>query len=386
MKKNESNPESNLLIDCTYIKDNNDLSDSLAFYGCRLIQGFLRYGHYTIHVLLWRDIEARLDNLVGEPFDKIILDKDEIPARYLRSYNRLRGILPPGLKDELRRRSIQKVLLPSHYNSFFHFLHPFTQYTVVHDLFYIERNREFRGKMSYLKWRIRDKLSLRLYRHLITISKVVQDDVRHYAGKNSRVLYNSLAFDFDIPEKTVEGISGKPYILDVNSLQERKNTAALIRALGMLKDRIPHVLYLKVKSNLYFEEIRQRLERLASDYGVKDRVIFDSEFRTVGELRYLYTHADLFVSPSLLEGFGWTPIEAAILKTPVLVSDIDIFKEVTCGKIPTFDPRSPEDLAAHIQEILMNPPTLEERTELADFFLETYSLKKQIERLEAILA
>ena len=34
----------------------------------------------------------------------------------------------------------------------------------------------------------------------------------------------------------------------------------------------------------------------------------------------------------------------------------------------------------------MNPPTLEERTELADFFLETYSLKKQIERLEAILA
>ena len=132
MKKNESNPESNLLIDCTYIKDNNDLSDSLAFYGCRLIKGFLRYGHYTIHVLLWRDIEARLDNLVGEPFDKIILDKDEIPARYLRSYNRLRGLLPPGLKDELRRRSIQKVLLPSHYNSFFHFLHPFTQYTVVH--------------------------------------------------------------------------------------------------------------------------------------------------------------------------------------------------------------------------------------------------------------
>ena len=102
-------------------------------------------------------------------------------------------------------------------------------------------------------------------------------------------------------------------------------------------------------------------------------------------MRYLYSHADLFVSPSLKEGFGWTPIEAAILKTPVLVSDIVVLKEVTCGKIPTFDPHSPDDLAEHSQEILDNPPGERERTELADFFLDKYSLKNQIAQLEAII-
>lgn len=384
MNMKDTNSAHNLLIDFTYVKRSEDLSTSLAIYGCRLIQGFLRYGHYNIHVLLWRETEALLEKLVGVPFEKIILDKEDIPGRYLRSFIRLCGILPPGLKRELRRREIRKVLLPSHFCSIFHFLLPYSQYAVIHDLFYHERNREFRGKLSFLKWRSLDFMFLRTYRQLITISNVVHDDVKRFTGRDSQVLHNSLAFDFNTPEKTVEGISGRPYILDVNSLHERKNPEVLIRALGLLKDSIPHILYLKV--NRYCVDIRLRLEKLASNLGLEGRVIFDTDYRTESEIRYLYTHADLFVSPSLMEGFGWTPIEAAILKTPVLVSDIEIFKEVTCGKIPTFDPRSPEDLATHIQEILMNPPTQEKRKELADFFLETYSLKKQIERLEEILA
>lgn len=384
MNKKDTNSAHNLLIDFTYVKREQDLSNSLAIYGCRLIQGFQRYGHYNIHVLLWRETEALLDEFVGEPFEKIILDKEDIPGRYLRSFIRLCGILPPGLKKELRRRGIRKVILPSHYCSIFHFLLPYRQYAVIHDLFYHERNRELRGKLSFLKWCMFDFMFIRTYRHLITISNVVHDDVRRFTGRNSQVLHNSLAFDFNTREKAVESIGGRPYILDVNSLHERKNPEVLIRALSLLKDSIPHILYLK--ANRYCADIRVRLEKLASDLGLEDRVIIDTDYRTEGEIRYLYAHADLFISPSLMEGFGWTPIEAAILKTPVLVSDIDIFKEVTCGKIPTFDPRSPEDLAAHIKTVLDSPPSLEKRTELADFFLETYSLKKQIERLEDILA
>ena len=93
----------------------------------------------------------------------------------------------------------------------------------------------------------------------------------------------------------------------------------------------------------------------------------------------------MFVSPSLKEGFGFTPIEAAILKTPVLVSDIEVFKEISCGKIPTFAPSSPEDLAQHIMAILNNPPSEQEREELAEFFLHRYSLENQIRRLEEIM-
>jgi glycosyltransferase involved in cell wall biosynthesis len=99
----------------------------------------------------------------------------------------------------------------------------------------------------------------------------------------------------------------------------------------------------------------------------------------------MYAHADLFVTPSLMEGFGWTPLEAAILKVPVLTSNIDVMREVACGKLETFDPYSPEDLAAHMERILNNPPDEQTRQELADFFLEKYSLKAQIDGLTNVL-
>ena len=85
------------------------------------------------------------------------------------------------------------------------------------------------------------------------------------------------------------------------------------------------------------------------------------------------------------EGFGWTPIEAAVLKTPVLISDIDVLKEVTCGKIPTFNPYSVEDLADKMLSILQSPPSMEERVALSAFYQEKYSLNKQIDGLTNII-
>ena len=100
---------------------------------------------------------------------------------------------------------------------------------------------------------------------------------------------------------------------------------------------------------------------------------------------FLYSHADLFVSPSLQEGFGYTPVEAAIMKTPILMSDIEAFRDVLCGKVATFDPCSPEDLAKKILMIISNPPSEQEKNELAEFFLDRYSVKNQILQFEAIM-
>ena len=124
---------------------------------------------------------------------------------------------------------------------------------------------------------------------------------------------------------------------------------------------------------------------LVSQLGLENRVIFDTSYRSEGEMRYLYTHADLFVTPSLEEGFGYTPIEAAVLKTPVLISDIPVLKEVTQGKIESFNPHSPEELAEKMNKIISNPPSDEERTALSEFYLREYSLEKQIERFTEVI-
>ena len=123
------------------------------------------------------------------------------------------------------------------------------------------------------------------------------------------------------------------------------------------------------------------MKKLVEELKLKDRVILDDSYRSKEEMRYLYRHADLFVSPSIKEGFGWTPIEAAILETPVLISNIDVLVEVSCNKLPTFNPHSPEELADKMFDILNNPPDENKRKELAIFYLNNYSLKNQIEKM-----
>lgn len=371
----------NLLIDCTYIGEELPVSSSLTIYGIRLIQGFLRYSHYHVHVLVWREKEDEIDNLVGQEFEKIVLDRSDLAISW-RLLCKLSGYLPQKLKQEVRRRNITTVINPYHFGVLFFYPKNIRQFGVIHDLFLHDVKSE-RGKIFYFLWRNYQKILLKKFTGLISISKKTHDTLLQREGVDSSIVYNSISFDISLTEEPVERIMGKRYILDVNRFYKYKNAETLIRALGLIKKDIPHLLYLK--GGPEDEEERRNLEIIVAEEGLEDRVVFDLNDRTNGELRFLYSHADLFVSPSLQEGFGYTPIEAAIMKTPVLVSDIEAFRDVLCGKVATFDPCSPEDLAKKILMIISNPPSEQEKNELAEFFLDRYSVKNQILQFEAIM-
>ena len=102
-------------------------------------------------------------------------------------------------------------------------------------------------------------------------------------------------------------------------------------------------------------------------------------------MKYLYAHADLFVTPSLREGFGFSPLEAASLGIPVIISDIEVLREVTCNKFPVFPPQNPEALANLILQELNTPLSATERQQLAEFFRERYSAARQIAEFEKLI-
>ena len=92
------------------------------------------------------------------------------------------------------------------------------------------------------------------------------------------------------------------YILSVGTIEERKNTALLVKSLQHI-DNIDVVLV--GKRTRYTEYV----ERTAAEYGVSDRVHILSgvDFK---ELPAVYQMASAFVYPSRIEGFGIPVLEA----------------------------------------------------------------------------
>ncbi len=73
-------------------------------------------------------------------------------------------------------------------------------------------------------------------------------------------------------------------------------------------------------------------------------------------LMILYKKAKLFVFPSMMEGFGFPPIEAKILGTPVITSINSPMEEVLNNEASYFDPYSTEDLKNKLIETVNNLP------------------------------
>jgi glycosyltransferase involved in cell wall biosynthesis len=70
------------------------------------------------------------------------------------------------------------------------------------------------------------------------------------------------------------------------------------------------------------------------------------------ELRSLYSYADLFVYPSLYEGFGLPPLEAMVCGAPVITSNSSSFPEVVGDAALQIDPQDPDALADAVKAVL----------------------------------
>ena len=82
-----------------------------------------------------------------------------------------------------------------------------------------------------------------------------------------------------------------------------------------------------------------------------DELIFPG-FIDSSDLPYFYNGADLFVYPSLYEGFGLPPIEAMACGTPVITSNVSSLPEVVGKAALTVDPYDTLALAETIMKVL----------------------------------
>lgn len=222
---------------------------------------------------------------------------------------------------------------------------------ILHDIqkFKLLKKASLKG-LAYSHWM---KWMLRRYDTIITISEAVSNEIRkldkHVANKKIVVVPNSIIKYAPVP---IEGFDRTDYILNVNTLYPYKNIETLIKAFNEIKNAIPHSLVIKARPTEYWYDT---VYPLIVKYGITDRVVLIDKRLTFGQMAHLYSNASLFVSPSTMEGFGLTPVEAAIYNVPVITSSLDVFKETTLGLVNYYkETYNHNELAQKMLEVLYN--------------------------------
>jgi len=219
---------------------------------------------------------------------------------------------------------------------------------VIHDLAFKRYTFTLSFSAKIFLW-YRYVFALRLASSLITVSEHVRRDVEQFTrvkvynfGQSIGCInpFESNEFAQSVLERY--SLSSGDFILSVSTVEPRKNLKYLLRIMIRFKqigysDRLLLVGRMGWNTD---NELFELLEELG------DSVLF-AGYVSNKELSVLYRNCKYFISVSLYEGFGRTPLEAALFGSQVVVSDIPAFRENLDG-LATFLPLNDIDVAIEI--------------------------------------
>lgn len=214
----------------------------------------------------------------------------------------------------------------------------------------------------YIK-RVLPFLVRRLTRVIADSECTARDIVQYARCPDERITVISLGVDHDtyyprVKAESQAKVSAKyglspPYVLYISRIEHPgKNHVRLIRAFAQLKQDtdLSHQLVLVGSDWTRAEEVHMA----ADATGLGDDIRFTG-FVDGADLPHLYCGADLFVFPSLFEGFGMPILEAMACGVPVACSNVSSLPEVAGDAAAYFDPGDKQDIAESLRDKLLNP-------------------------------
>src|ERR1700730_6274872 len=241
-----------------------------------------------------------------------------------------------------------------------HIVPPFVKcktVTTIPDIAYEHFPEAFpRHQRAWMKALIRG--SAKRADHIITVSEYSkQDIVRTYRIPEDKVTvtYEGASQEFrpGDKEKAREeldrkyGIRGE-FVLYLGRLQARKNLTRVVDAFARVHQAgFPHKLVLAGKQDTLFEPVLRRIRELK----LENDVILPG-FLPTDDVPLFYNAAEMFVYPSLYEGFGLPLVEAMACGLPVITSRGSSLEEVAGDAALLVDPLSESSIANGMQRIL----------------------------------
>ncbi len=330
-------------------------------------------------------------NLLGRPFFKPARVMHKIPdvhqwmvpfhfkgkGRLHRLYykNRMRGWKGPGVHQKLILKKLESgkypVFHPTYYDDYYlnipaekrKFKTVLTVYDLIHDLYpgyfspddFVIRNRR----------KLLDSADI-----IVAISESTRNDlIRIYKVRSEKIKVIHLGSSLPVTKNTgiKSPVSG---ILYVGDRRNYKNFLTLLRAIAPVLNK-NEVILIAAGSHPFNHEEMQVMKSLNIEGKVVHR-----KFSGDAELAELYRNADLFVFPSLYEGFGIPLLEAMSQGCPVVCSNTSSFPEVVGDAAVMFDPTDTESMTAAISSVLASDSLKKELAEKGYRRLENFSWKK----------
>jgi glycosyltransferase involved in cell wall biosynthesis len=258
------------------------------------------------------------------------------------------------LPFQVRRHKIDVLLSAGMTAPFFC---PVPSVLVIYDLQHINQPRNFpRLYLFFLRTII--YLSAKSSNGIITISgHVKQDIIKHYAIQPEKIMVGYLAVNqdqfFPIGSGDVGSIRAKyelpeHYILYAAALLPHKNHSRLQQAFKEIHDTMPEMTLVLTGA---WETGYDKTRSMISELGLQNSVIMLG-WLPFEDIPAIYRGAELFVYPTLHEGFGLPILEAMASGVPVVCSKIEPLIEVAGDAALFVDPYDHRDIANGLSSAL----------------------------------
>jgi alpha-maltose-1-phosphate synthase len=218
---------------------------------------------------------------------------------------------------------------------------------------------------------------------VVAVSEGTRKDILrlfHIDPARVRIIYNGIDPEEYYPRKSSEllpkyGIDpGKPFVLFVGRIARQKGIIHLVNAIKYMDAGFQIVLCAGAPDT---PEIAEEMKRaVAEAINKRDGVVWIDEMVTKEVVYQLYTHAAVFVCPSIYEPFGIINLEAMACETAVVAAAVGGIKEVVVDgetgflvaleqmQTTPFEPANPDKFARDMAEkinVLMADPALRKK-------------------------
>lgn len=229
----------------------------------------------------------------------------------------------------------------------------------IHDISYAVNPKWYAYKLG----RFREYYYYKSAKHadkIITVSEFSKTEiVRQYKidDQKVKVIYHGLDEKFlknssqeeDVSVLDKHGIKGD-YLLYIGSIHFRRNVRRLIEAFVKLKNDYEDLDDLKL---VIVGKDEGTLNSLISVNGNREDIIF-TDYIDDNDICCLYKRAMCFLFLSFYEGFGFPILESMASGTPVIVSNIEVFKEIYKDYVVSVDPYDVCEIKDAIYKLITN--------------------------------